>query len=350
MNADFMRLLAQRLERAPWVDVRFAGCTFPVPFEGVNGFFMASDLMVVPDRSDVLSYRDWRVGSTAAWAAQLIQEQGGYHDEDKAWIEAPAELEAHEVNELSWRALGLGKEELTDEEPADFVLDGHIADALLSPPFLHGRMRGIGPAAAAAVLRRCAEGMAPQDAWALAAQELRSSRLRELADVLEKAPHAVDAAWGEPIPDWSSDDLDKLTHFSMLSRYRPSVMADGGWCGDLSMWAWKLYGADAELYFGREANVGLTACVLMGLMSSEGSALFEVRLSPAAEAGLDETAFCHGLTPALAARGLRDVADGVFPSFVWDDLQYHVGLDEWLSEVLGSHDADPEAPLSGLSG
>jgi hypothetical protein len=35
-------------------------------------------------------------------------------------------------------------------------------------------MRGIGPEAAATVLRRCAEGMAPQDAWALAAQELKN--------------------------------------------------------------------------------------------------------------------------------------------------------------------------------
>lgn len=350
MNVDFMRLLARRLEGVPWVDVRYSGCTFPVPFEGVNAFFMAQDLLALPGRSDVVSYGGWELGSIAAWAAQLIQEQGGYYNEDKAWIEAAAELEADEVNELSWRALGLGKEELIDGEAAEFVLDGHIADALLSPPFLHGRMRGIRPAAAAAVLIRCADGMAPQHAWAVAAQELRESRLRELADVLEKAPHALDAAWGEPTPDWSSRDLHKLTHFSMLSRYRPSVMADGGWCGDLSMWAWKLYGADAELYFGKEANVGLAACALIGLMPPEGSALFEFRVSPSAEADLDEATFCHGLTPALAAKGLRDVADGVFPSFMWDDVQYHVGLDEWLSEVLGGHDGDPEAPLSGLNG
>ena len=103
-------------------------------------------------------------------------------------------------------------------------------------------------------------------------------------------------------------------------------------------------------FFGEEANVGLTACILMGLTPSEGSALFEVRVSPSAEAGLDEMAFCHGLTPALAAKGLRSVADGVFSSFMWDDVQYHVGLDEWLNEVLGGHGADPEDPLSGLNG
>ena len=40
MNRDFMRLLAQRLEAVPWVDVRLAGCAFPTSFGGVDGFFM----------------------------------------------------------------------------------------------------------------------------------------------------------------------------------------------------------------------------------------------------------------------------------------------------------------------
>ena len=65
MNLDFMRLLAQRLELVPWIDVRFSGCTFPAAFEGVNGFFMATDLMAAPDRHDVMSYGDRRVGSIA---------------------------------------------------------------------------------------------------------------------------------------------------------------------------------------------------------------------------------------------------------------------------------------------
>ena len=335
MNRDFTRLLAQRLERVPWVDVRLAGCTFPESFRGVDGFFMGSDLMVLQGASDVFAYQGWRLGSIAAWAVQLIREQGGYYDEGNTWIAAPRDVAGHEVDELAWRALGLGREELFEEDFWTFVLDGHVADALLSPPFLYGRMRGIDSHDAATVLRRCAEGMAPQDAWALAAQELRVSRLRKLADVLETAPHAGVAAWDEPTPDWSWGDLDKLTHFSMLSRYRPSVMADGGWCGDLAMWTCKLFGADAEAYFGKEANVGLTASVMMGLTPSEGSALFEARVSPTAQDDFDELAFCGGLTPDLAAKALRGVADGVFPSLMWNDLEVEVGLDEWVKEVLG---------------
>ena len=350
MNVEFMRLLAQRLERVPWIEIRVSDTWTEESFDELDGFFMSADLMSAPARCDVLCYGDSRVAAIAGWAAQLISEQGGYHDQDKAWIEAPAELQFDQVNELAWRALGLGKFERTEEGTAEFVLEGHMADALLSPPFLHGRMRGIGPEAAAAVLRRCADGMTPQQAWVLAAQELREFRLRRLADVLDETPHALDAAWGGPEPDWSDGDLDKLTHFSMLGRCRPTLMKDGSWCGDLSMWAWKLYGVDWLRYFGFDADVGVTAATLMGLTPSEGSALFEGRVTPEAEAGLNLTAFWHALTPALAAQGLRDVAEGVFPSFMWDDVQYQMDLDERVNRVLGGLGEGPEAPLSGVSG
>ena len=348
MNQDFLRLLAGRLEQVPWVDVRLAECTFQESFQGVDGFFMGADLMRFGGTSEVFGFRGWRLGSIDAWAVQLVQEQGGYFDEERNWIPAPGDISVYEAGQLAWRALGLGRAGLFEGEFQDFVLDGHVANALLSPPFLHGRMRGIGPEAAATVLRRCAEGMAPQDAWALAAQELRVSRLRKMADVLETVPHAGVAAWDEPTPDWSSDDLQRLTHFSMLSRYRPSVMPDGGCCGDLAMWVWKLYGADADAYFGKEANVGLAASVMLGLTPCEGAAFFEAAVSPNARDGFDELAFCAGLTPDLAATALRGIADGVFPSLMWDDLQFHVGLDEWMEEVLGYNLADGNGSLPEL--
>ena len=347
MNADFTRLLAQRLERVPWVDVRLAECAFPESFEGVDGFFMGADLMRFEGTSEVFDYQVWRLGSIEAWAVQLIREQGGYYDSDNTWVAAPQEIEPYDINELAWRALGLGREGLFEDTLWTFILDGHVADALLSPPFLHGRMRGISPAAAAAVLIRCADGMAPQDAWALAAQDLRVWRLRKLADVLEKTPHAFAAAWDEPTPDWTSEDLDKLTHFSMLSRFRPSVMSDGNWCGDLAMWAWKLFGADAEFYFGKEANVGLVASITLGLTPYEGSALFEASVSPAGWEDFDEAAFCGGLTPELAAKALRGIADGVFASFMWDDLRDEVGLDEWMEEILGYRLGNGKGSLPG---
>ena len=49
-------------------------------------------------------------------------------------------------------------------------------------------MRGVTPNMAAEVLRFCAGGMPPQDAWALLGQTLREIRLMELANVVEKTP------------------------------------------------------------------------------------------------------------------------------------------------------------------
>ena len=295
--------------------------------------------------ADVFSFRGRRVGSIEAWAGQLIHEQGGFHGEDNTWVAAkPHGTALHEVNELAYQALGLGQVEQIDKDVSCLIMDGHVADALLSPPFLHGRMRGIGPQAVATVLNRCADGMAPLDSWALAAQELRASRLQELADVLESSPHAVAAAWHEPTPDWSSDDLDKLTHFSMLSRYRPSVMPDGAWCGDLAMWVWKLYGADGEFYFGKQGNVGLAASIMLGLTPFEGSALFEADVSPWLRDGFDELAFCLGLAPDLAAEAVHGVAEGVFPTFKWDHLQDEVDLDDWVDEVLGFRTGNGHGP------
>ena len=347
MNRDFMRLLAQRLEGVPWVDVRLAGCTFPTSFEGVDGFFMGADLTRFEGRPDVFSYQGRQLGSIEAWAAQLIREHGGYRDRQDAWIESPGAVSVYEVDQLAWQALGLGAPGRIDGEHRDFVLDAHLARAVLSPPFLFGRMRGVGPDAAATVLRRCAEGMAPQDAWALAAQELRVSRLRKLAGVLDTTPYTVVAEWDEPVRDWSWDDLDRLTCFSMLSRYQPSPMPGGDWCGDLAMWACKVFGADADAYFGKDANVGLMATVMLGLTPSEGAALFEYQVSPAGQDEFDAREFCGLLSPDLVARALRGVAEGVFPSFMWDELDLEEDLrdaDDWLEETLGQDLPDNDDP------
>ena len=69
------------------------------------------------------------------------------------------------------------------------------------------------PPMAAGVLRRRANGMPPQGAWALAGQALRQSRLNELADVLERTAAGVPV---EKVGDWSHEELAvNLKHFSM---------------------------------------------------------------------------------------------------------------------------------------
>ncbi|MDE0205200.1 MAG: hypothetical protein OXP66_04150, partial [Candidatus Tectomicrobia bacterium] len=146
MNADFMRLLAQRLERVEWVDARLAECAFPESFEGVDGFFMGPDLVEFGSRAEIFAFRGRRLGSIQAWAAQLIHEQGGYNDQGHAWTAVrPHGAKVHDISELALLAMGLAEEEQLDREFSCLILDDHAADALLSPSFLHGRMRGIGP-------------------------------------------------------------------------------------------------------------------------------------------------------------------------------------------------------------
>jgi len=50
MNADFMRLLAERLERVSWMDTRDSDTWTEETFDGVDGFFMSADTMTAPAR------------------------------------------------------------------------------------------------------------------------------------------------------------------------------------------------------------------------------------------------------------------------------------------------------------
>ena len=146
-------------------------------------------------------------------------------------------------------------------------------------------MRAVTPKMAAEVLMLCAGGMSPQDAWALLGQMLRESRLMELAGVVEKTPPGLPV---EKVADWSYEDLvNRLTHFSTLQRYEPWVTAQGEWCGDLSVWAHRLYGATAELSFGPDARAGVpvVSSTILGLGLMEGQALFEAGVSQTWRAG-----------------------------------------------------------------
>ena len=111
---------------------------------------------------------------------ELLQDRHGYyndyeHEEDayENWVDEDMDDEFSERQAwlLACRALGLG-------EPAEgcgFVVNEALANVLLRPSGLDGRLRGVTPKMAAEVLRRCARGMPPQDAWALVGQGLRVS-------------------------------------------------------------------------------------------------------------------------------------------------------------------------------
>ncbi|MCY4514309.1 MAG: hypothetical protein OXC69_04135 [Candidatus Tectomicrobia bacterium] len=339
MNVNFMRLLAERLEHVGRVEVVPEECSFLEFFDSMDGFFMTSDPQYW-DRPPgfIFGDDDYFIGSIEDWAAELVQEQKGYFrdyedEEDRwlNWVDDPIddEFSEQQVWLLACRALGLGDE----TDGSAFVVDDGLANALLRPAGLYGRLRGVTPPMAAEVLRRCAGGMPPQNAWALAGQALKESRLNELADVLEKIEAGVPVG---KVGDWSHEDLAlNLTHFSMQERYWPWTTADGAWCGDISLWAFKLYGATADLSFGAAAPdiVSLASSAFLGLNMVEAVALFEAGVSPLLEDEWDVEAFRRKLAPATASEVLRGVANGVFPSVVWDDIYRRLSLNAFLKEM-----------------
>ena len=188
-------------------------------------------------------------------------------------------------------------------------------------------MRGVTPRMAAEVLRRCAGGTDPQDAWSLVGQRLRESRLRELADVLQVTEAGVPAT---KVAAWTHAELSqKLTHFSMQAVDGPWIAAAGAWCGDVALWAYKPWGATAELSFGPAARqtVALVSSTLLGLTALEGPALFGARLPAGAEIESNPAEWRGALKPEAASEVLRGLADGVFPFAVWGDIYHGEGLE-----------------------
>ena len=333
MNTSFMRLLALRLERLSWTEVVPEECRIIEHFDSMDGFFMSGDLKFWNRPPGfIFGDDDYFIGGIEDWAVQLIQEQGGYFKESDVDEELPGNWVDVQINDafserdvwqLACRALGLGKE----AEDGAFTLDDGLAHALLHPSCLYGRMQGVTPRMAAEVLRHVAEGLWPEAAWRWTDEDLRKSRLRELADIVERTEAGVPHT---KVAEWSHEELEeRLTHFSMQSRYAPWAMESGAWCGDLATWAYKLWGANADLWFGPGArqNLSLVSSTLLGLTVMEGLVLFEAGVSPARQGELDAGTWRKTLTPELASEALRQVARGVFPSTIWDDMYQRQRLD-----------------------
>ena len=149
MNTSFMRLLAERLEHLFWMEVKPDECLFLEFFDSMDGFFMSSDLKFW-DRPPgfIFGDEDYFIGSMEDWAVELIQERHGYykdyeHEEDRYvnWVDVDMddEFSAREVWLLACQALGLGDQ--ADE--SDFLVNDELANALLRPSGLYGRMRGV---------------------------------------------------------------------------------------------------------------------------------------------------------------------------------------------------------------
>ena len=333
MNTSFMRSLAERLEHMCWIEVVPEECRIVEFFDSMDGFIMSSDLKFWRRPPGfVFGDEDYFIGSVEEWAVQLVQERQGYYkdygdeaDREDSWVHVVIddEFTEREVWGLACRALGLGER----GDDGIFVADEGQAHALLRPSGLYGRMRGVTPQMAAEVLRLCAGGVEPKDAWALVGQVLRDSRLRELAGVVQKSDARAPV---RQVEDWSYAELrENLRYFSMEAPYSPWLADDGAWCGGLAVWAYALYGATGDLSFGPafQRNLPVVSSTLLGLTVMEGLALFEAGVSPKIQGELEAEEFRKMLTPDSAAEALRNVAEGVFPSAAWDVFYESRGLE-----------------------
>ena len=332
MNTNFMRLLALRLERLSVTEVVPEECRIVEHFDSMDGFLMSSDLMFWNRPPGfVFGDDDYFVGGIEDWAVQLIQEQGGYYNESGEngersdnWVDVQLddEFSQRHVWRLACRALGLGK----GAEAGAIVAEDRLPHALFHPSRLYGRMQSVTPRMAAEVLHSVAEELWPEAAWRWIDMEIRRSRLKQLANIVEKTEAGMPL---REVENWNHAELEEnLTHFSMLNSYAPGVVESGAWCGGLAVWAYKLWGANAHLWFGPEAarNLLQVSSTLLGLAGLEGRSLFEAAVAPRIQGDADAEGWRGRLTPETASEVLGRVAHGVFPSATWEDIRHHQSL------------------------
>ena len=338
MNTNFVRRLALRLEQLSWIEVLPEECRIIEHFDSMDGFFMSSDLRFWNRPPGfIFGGDDYFVGGIEDWAVQLIQEQGGYYeenawDEEGEWVDIVLDddLSQQDVWHLACRALGLGKR----DDAGSFVMDEKMAESLLHPSGIYGRMEGVTPRQAALALQNFSEGLCPEHTWWWIEDDLREDRLKELARTVEETEAGVPL---REVKDWSHQELAaNLTHFSMLSSYTPWTMESGAWCGGPALWAYKLWGGNAHLWFGPEArrNLLVVSSTLLGLGGLEGMALFEASSPRRLQGDLDSEAWLKGLAPEMVSEVLKQVARGVFPSVIWGGLCSQESIDELLDEDM----------------
>lgn len=114
----------------------------------------------------------------------------------------------------------------------------------------------------------------------------------------------------------------------MLNSYTPAAVEIGTWCGGLAVWADKLWGANAHLWFRPEAGQNLlqVSSTLLGLAGLEGGSLFEAATAPRIQGDADAEGWRGRFTPETASGVLRQVTRGVFPSVIWEDIRHHQTL------------------------
>ena len=212
------------------------------------------------------------------------------------------------------------------EPPAETVLTTSQSP-ILNPACLLGRFDAITPQHAASVLRACADGQSPVEAWNHVSLNIRNQRLLELADMVKDLPSTSDDHFQAVDELWTPRDL--RSHLSTLildpSRGLPFVMNDGSWGGNLALWALSRFGNHVTNHLGNTDpdQVRHIAGMVLGLTYKEATALFCGLLAPDMDHPVTNETYPTVMTrdAPSTSRNLKLLAVGAMPPAEWDDVE-----------------------------
>lgn len=324
MDKDFLNHLAKRLETAtafepadfysglnpnnPQDENTFDIDDDPDTIGRLQGFFMGADLIDCDLTPALWLNKGVPTGDLEAWAA----------------IESTPDRDLP-IPTLNLRQRAFQAVSFQPSQPWHTNLS--LSTQLFRPWMLRGRYDAIIPADAAQVLRDCAAGEPPEQAWMKVALQLRKKRLYRLADIIETVPSYKEDGKIDltPIFDFSLHELrQRLKTYSPHLITVPHELPDGTWIGNVMTWAYSLYGDGMEHNYdevpAKYRYTDSMGSLLLGLNHYEATALCSGHVLPHLTSGepvlgefsYDEEAG-YNFTSAGIARSLRLMADGCAP-------------------------------------
>ena len=276
----------------------------------LDRFFMTGDIR---DNNFEPSWITWNgivCGNLEAWAALTAAREQ----------DIPLPLSQEAVARTAAEVLDLPK------PPAGTVLLTSLSP-ILNPACLLGRFDGVTPQHAASVLRACAGGQSPVEAWNRVNLDIRNQRLLELAGIVQDLPCVDDPTLPDVDTYWAIEDLrSQLSTLTLdpLSSV-PTLMKDGSWGGSLALWTLSRFGDYVENRLGdtypkQTRNV---ASMLLGLTYLEATVLFFGSLAPDMDRPATHETYKSVMTrdAPSTSRNLRLLAAGAMPPIEWDEVE-----------------------------
>ena len=329
MNDSFLNRLANILDELPpyqlshqasycdahYRDVKTGTAIDAKPvLDHLDRFFMTGDIRDNDFEPSWITWNGTVCGNLEAWAALTAAREQ----------DIPLPLSQEAVARIAAAALDPPK------PPAGTVLLTSLSP-LLNPACLLGRFDGVTPQHAASVLRACAGGQSPVEAWNRVNLDIRNQRLLELADIIQDLPSTDDDDFPIVNTFWATEDLrSQLSTLTLdpLSSV-PILMKDGSWGGNLALWTLSRFGDYVENHLGETYpdQARHAAGMLLGLTYLEAAVLFFGSLAPDMDRPATQETYKSVMTrdAPSTSRNLRLLAAGAMPPIEWGEVEDFLG-------------------------